>query len=464
MKYIKLYHTISLSAILALTPVALTSCDDDTDPTPIASTSQLTSGAVTYNSLSFTWEPVDNAVQYGCQLTDANGEAVDAKVTKSTSVTFTGLEAATTYTLNVWAYAAVGGPYATSEPVTITATTTALSQLAAPHVAIDNRAGTVTASWNAVEGATSYQVTLALDGETLSSSEETGTSYSWSGLEKGNYIVTVRAISTIAGYEPISAPAQATFVIDRAEIWRAEGTYTRATDGAKWGATLVAYSDDTYQLLNWYNGGTSLDFSFDPAVDEEERFALIGDYEYDYNTGAYYVPTGLASPATVPVYTWYGYSNLTGDRKSGEISLYIYDTNSFDIFTWDTSAAGITADDLAGTWSSVQTGLEYDWDTDSWPDFNYSQSVTVTKIDDKTVSFDGIIWSGYTLVGTIDSASRTITIKPQEWGYYTFGAEDDVNGSVVATIEDNGNIRLAGFTAWYMGYTYYYDTEVIMSR
>ncbi|MDE7236988.1 MAG: fibronectin type III domain-containing protein, partial [Paramuribaculum sp.] len=191
MKYIKLYHTISLSAILALTPVALTSCDDDTDPTPIASTSQLTSGAVTYNSLSFTWEPVDNAVQYGCQLTDANGEAVDAKVTKSTSVTFTGLEAATTYTLNVWAYAAVGGPYATSEPVTITATTTALSQLAAPHVAIDNRAGTVTASWNAVEGATSYQVTLALDGETLSSSEETGTSYSWSGLEKGNYIVTV---------------------------------------------------------------------------------------------------------------------------------------------------------------------------------------------------------------------------------------------------------------------------------
>lgn len=464
MKQTKLYHTISLAALLTVTPVALTSCDDDTDPAPIAATSQLTPGTVSYDALSFTWAPVDNAVQYGCQLTDAEGEVVDAKVTKSTEVTFTGLKAATTYTLNVWAYAVPGGPYTTSEPVTITATTSALSMLAAPQLTVENRAGTVTASWNPVEGATSYKVTLSRDGQTVSTDEEAETSHYWSGLEMGNYIVTVQAQSTTPGYEPSSAPAQGTFVINRAEIWRASGTYTRSSDGAKWGATLVAYSDDTYQLLNWYGGDASLDFAVDPTLGEEDRFSLIGDYTYDDATGSYYVPTGLASPSTVSVYPWYGYSDLTGNKNAGELSLYIYDTFSNDIFTWDNSVAGITADDLTGTWNSVQTGLEYDYDTDSWPDFTSDYPVTVTKIDDTTLSFDGIIWTDAPVIGILDSASRTITFKPQEWGYYTFGAEDDVNGKVIATIDEDGKIRLAGFTAWYAGYYYYYDMEVIMSR
>jgi len=464
MKQSKLYHAISLAAMLAVIPAALTSCDDDTDPAPIAATSQLKPGAVSYDALSFTWEPVDNAVQYGCKLTDAEGEAVDAKVTKTTEVTFSGLKPATTYTLNVWAYAVPGGPYTTSEPVTITATTSALSSLAAPQLAIENRAGTVTASWSAVEGATSYTVTLSRDGQAVSTDEETETSHSWSGLEMGNYIVTVQALSTTPGYEPTSAPAQATFVIDRAEIWRVAGTYTRSTDGAKWGATLVAYSDDTYQLLNWYGGDASLDFAVDPTLGEEDRFSLTGDYEYDESTGSYYVPTGLASPATVTVYPWYGYSNLTGDKNAGELSLYIYDSSSYDLFTWDTAVAGITADDLTGTWNSVQTGLEYDYDTDSWPDFTNDNTVTVTKIDDNTLSFNGIIWPDSPIIGTLDSASRTITFKPQEWGYYTFGDEDNIDGAVVATIDEEGKIRLAGFTAWYAGYSYYYDVEVIMSR
>lgn len=464
MKYIKLYHAISLASILAVTPATLTSCDDDTDPTPIAATSQLKSDALSYNSLSFTWEPVDNAVQYGCQLTDASGEVIDAKVTKATTVTFTGLQAATTYTLNVWAYAVPGGPYTTSEPVTITATTSALSQLTVPQLTVENRAGTVTASWNPVEGATSYKVTLSRDGQTVSTDEETETSHYWSGLEMGNYIVTVQALSTTPGYEPSSAPAQGTFVINRAEIWRASGTYVRSSDGAKWGATLVAYSDDTYQLLNWYDGDVSLDFAVDPTLGEEDRFSLIGDYEYDSSTGSYYVPTGLPSPATVTVYPWYGYSNLVGDKNAGELSLYIYDTESYDIFTWNSSASAITADDIIGTWNSVQTGLAYDYDTDSWPDFTNDNMVTVTKIDDNTLSFDGILWPGYPIIGTLDGVTRTITFKAQEWGVYSFGSEDDVNGSVKATIDEEGNIRLAGFTAWYAGYYYYYDTEVIMSR
>lgn len=464
MKYIKLYHAISLASILAVTPATLTSCNDDTDPTPIAATSQLKSDALSYNSLSFTWEPVENAVQYGCQLTAANGEVIDAKVTKATTVTFTGLQAATTYTLNVWAYAVPGGPYTTSEPVTITATTSALSQLTVPQLTVENRAGTVTASWNPVEGATSYKVTLSRDGQTVSTDEETETSHYWSGLEMGNYIVTVQALSTTPGYEPSSAPAQGTFVINRAEIWRASGTYVRSSDGAKWGATLVAYSDDTYQLLNWYDGDVSLDFAVDPTLGEEDSFSLIGDYVYDNATGAYQVPTGLTSPATVLVYPWYGYSYLTGNKNAGELSLYIYDTFSNDIFTWDNSIAGITADDLAGTWNSVQTGLEYDYDTDSWPDFTNDNMVTVTKIDDNTLSFDGILWPGYPIIGTLDGVTRTITFKAQEWGVYSFGSEDDVNGSVKAIIGEDGNIRLAGFTAWYAGYYYYYDTEVIMSR
>ncbi|WP_304679290.1 hypothetical protein, partial [uncultured Muribaculum sp.] len=72
--------------------------------------------------------------------------------------------------------------------------------------------------------------------------------------------------------------------------------------------------------------------------------------------------------------------------------------------------------------------------------------------------------SGYPIVGKVDLDNRTITFEPQSWGTYVFASEIDSNQAVVATIGDDMSVTIAGWSAWYDGYPYIYDSRSVYTK
>jgi len=89
------------------------------DGTPIASPSVSVVGT-TWNSISYSWTPVEGAVEYGYFLYDENNELVEGDLTKLTEVTIDGLDYNANYTMKVFAYAAVNHESASSECAELT--------------------------------------------------------------------------------------------------------------------------------------------------------------------------------------------------------------------------------------------------------------------------------------------------------------------------------------------------------
>ena len=75
----------------------------------------MTNSLATVSSLTFTWDKVKGASSYSGELKNTYGEVVDGIVTVSTTATFTGLQSNTTYTLDIYAYTAVGSGNTTSQ-------------------------------------------------------------------------------------------------------------------------------------------------------------------------------------------------------------------------------------------------------------------------------------------------------------------------------------------------------------
>lgn len=98
----------------------LSSCSDDDDKTPLASPA--VTCEATYDTLTFSWNAVANATNYGYQFCDAEGLAIEAGVTENRTVTFTELTPDTSYILKVWAFAGMDGDYST-EASSLTAKT-----------------------------------------------------------------------------------------------------------------------------------------------------------------------------------------------------------------------------------------------------------------------------------------------------------------------------------------------------
>lgn len=124
-----------LLGLLAAAMLAVTSwsCSDNDTITPLSKAS-MTAGDITYNSLKFSWDKVTDARQYSYQLTRSGSDDIlETGVTKETSVSFTGLQHDTEYTLTVLAYAAMGSAHSTSEPIILTARTADLTTLATPE-------------------------------------------------------------------------------------------------------------------------------------------------------------------------------------------------------------------------------------------------------------------------------------------------------------------------------------------
>lgn len=443
-------------ALVGLLSSGLAACSDDDYKAPLEAAKPVHDGA-TYNSLTFHWDKVPGAVQYGYQLTGPGDVEVVTDVTNLTEVSITGLEPATTYKLSVWAYASFESDNTTSV-ATLEATTAPIIKLSTPVLTVTNEGRAIVVTWDADENAKEYAYSCMIGNILYDEGTVTSPSVTFRNLPKGDYSVSVTAVTDEGGYES-SAPGVATFAVTRSELWRVKGTY-EAASGGSWDATLVAYDDNSYVLLAWYGvEGYNLEFAIDEN-DADGPMILTGDYSYDSSTGYYYVPVDAQNG--VYVYPWSGYSNLSGDAVAGELTLSVYSSDyGTDVFVW-----GLSIDSLVGEYDYVTEGNDmYLSNPDSdWNSFSYSGTVNVEKVGDDSLSFDGLFWSGYPIVGKVDLDNRTITFEPQSWGTYVFASEIDSNQAVVATIGDDMSVTIAGWSAWYDGYPYIYDSRSVYTK
>lgn len=463
------------------------SCSDDDGPKPALQDPEVTETAAAYNSLSFEWSDVPNAVQYGYQLFDSEGNALQSGVTHDKSVTITGLKPATTYTLKVWAFASMDGDYSTPPAVSLTATTDPLIKLATPQnlqLEAQNEY-TYTATWDAVENATDYVWTIrATDGTLASTDTITTTKASIKNLADGDYIFSVYAAAH-DGYDTSdSASAEFNILNPTAPLYTVTGTYYSAQLNKSWPATMVANADGTYSILAFYGvEGYNLDFKVNED-DTDDMFEILnGEYVYDETVGYYswQVPTGLSNPSMLITYPWYNYGGFEGDANEGEVYIYTYWNNysdgDYDEFTWSSSGSGSgtisSVDDLTGTYDCHFTGWDYyltgsgetTWD-DTWTDY-----ATITKVNNTTVSIDGLFWTEEPVEGVVNFANMTITleVKSDYCSWYTLASIENYDVPVVATISADGTVTVADWALWYNygtdaspeWYTYLEGTSVL---
>ena len=146
----------SILFLLIAVSLGFSSCSDDDVVKTQLEAPAISSDITKATSLSFNWQPVAGATQYAYELYDANDNRVLGDMTSGTTLIATGLEPTTTYTLKVWAYAALTGDKSTSPIATLTATTTAQTPLANPVPSASSANGGVTITWPEVENATGY--------------------------------------------------------------------------------------------------------------------------------------------------------------------------------------------------------------------------------------------------------------------------------------------------------------------
>ena len=260
MKRIYSFNLSRLAGIFLLSALCvLSSCkDDDTVLTPLPAPEAGLYQA-TVSSLTFYWDKVANATQYAYELLNPEGDKVTGGVTEGTVAVLTGLKDNTDYKFTVWAYGPFEGDYSKSPVAEISGRTPAIVQLATPKLTVLVNGGAV-ATWDEVPNATHYVLTISINGGKESSWDITGTEIMIGNLSTGTYTVTLKAVSDDEAFSD-SELATATFVIEKKEAWRVDGTFDDGA-GNNWPVTMIAWDNGTYTLKDWYNvKGYDLEFS-----------------------------------------------------------------------------------------------------------------------------------------------------------------------------------------------------------
>ena len=449
MKRIYSFNLSRLAGIFLLSALCvLSSCkDDDTVLTPLPAPEAGLYQA-TVSSLTFYWDKVANATQYAYELFSPEGDKVTGGVTEGTVAVLTGLKDNTDYKFTVWAYGPFEGDYSKSPVAEISGTTPAIVQLATPKLTVLVNGGAV-ATWDEVPNATHYVLTISINGGKESSWDITGTEIMIGNLSTGTYTVTLKAVSDDEAFSD-SELATATFVIEKKEAWRVDGTFDDGA-GNNWPVTMIAWDNGTYTLKDWYNvEGYDLEFS----VNDDTSISILNYYEpYLPNI---WVEAGIEEDnGWIQLYTAGGYSSFAGSKsEGGSVWFYSYKTEGYPEFTW-TGDGGSLIDDLVGTYSQNSTGSQI-FDGSNWVDFTSTNDVVIEKIDDNTVSVTGLLYEDNTLKASVDAEAKTLTFEPQTWlDWYVFCVYDSPTTSVVATIAD-GVITMSNWTAYYTDYSYSY--------
>ncbi len=434
-----------LLAVLGL--AALSSCSRKV-PTPLDSP-QPTLAAATVSSLTFSWKAVTNAVEYTYELCDAADDKVESGSTKALVITFTGLTENTTYTFKLTANCDESdGDHEMSKTATVSGTTAKIQPLKAPVPVAKFEKGVVTVTWEAIENADSYSYFYGIvDSENMITGTTNETSLSIEDLELGSYGFAIQATSADEAYSD-SEYGKCEFTVEAVEMWSKEGFFFDGA-GKYWRANLVAMSDGSYSLKNWYNiEGYDLNFT----VNEEDGAMQITNYTEGSDESYFYVNAGLENP--VCLYPVGGYSNFGGDASGGEFYVYSFYTNAYAYFQWPApEGAAVTADEIAGTYAQNSNYWYYG---SSWEAYSSDNDVTIKKVDDTTITISNLIWSdGGDITATLDPSTGIITVAPQDYYGWVFAGFSETL-PVIGAYKD-GVIGLNYWNLWYKydGYDYY---------
>lgn len=457
-----------LLGLLAAAMLAVTSwsCSDDDALTPLDKTS-MTAGDITYNSLKFSWDKVRDARQYSYQLTRSGSDDIlETGITKETSVSFTGLQHDTEYTLTVLAYAAMESANTTSEPIVLTARTADLTTLASPQSTWTREINTLIITWDAVNGARDYAYSLTdAEGNSIGAGSTFSTSVEFSAMQTGTYTFTLTAQTEAEGFRD-SSPATLSidFVREHEQIWHTTAYYSSSLLDTTWPVEIIAYDDNSYRLMSWY-GTEGYDFAF--SLDENnasDMFRPDASYSYNSSTGAYSVPTGLASPANVNVFASGNKCAFEGNAGSGSIVLSVSDGSKTgnDRVTW-----GATLEDFVGTWTCDFAG--YDTSSSDYDEFYTGQVDIALGTEENTLlvplpTYMGFYWGNGVATLKVDMSTMTFTTQPLSFNYagyiYILAGTSSDSAPLTGKLTEKG-ITFDGIQIWCSGYTYLYDTSYL---
>ena len=129
------------------------------------------------------------------------------------------------------------------------------------------------------------------------------------------------------------------------------------------------------------------------------------------------------------------------------------------------NAAVSSIDDLAGTYDPSISGWQWFNYTD-WQSFTSNHTVTITKVDNTTITIKNLLGYSSTLTGTVDMTAKTITIAPTSGfnSWFTLAGKESATTNITGTFDDNGDITFSALSAWYDGTDYFYDAAVTLSK
>lgn len=440
------FNNIAMMVALASVLFGSVACGDEPAPSPLDLPAGEMSDA-TYNSLSFTWEKVKDAVQYSYQLSEsASGEIVSTDVTRQTNASFTGLEPSTDYTLTVLAYAAYDSYYTTSEPSVLTARTADLVAVGTPRPEMSRDVNTLYISWDYVDNADSYLWRLYdAAGNLLESGETSGYYVQFDDMKSGNFSFTVTALTSAPGFKDgETGRLDFEFVRERVEIWRLTGTYFSSLLEAIWNADLVAYDNGSYTIESWY-GVEGYDFTF--TVDGNGVFSCPSS-----------VPTGLEVPAEVHV-TAAG-SSMEGNSANGKVTLSVSDgtDSGKDELSWSSETCSI--DDLCGEWVRHYTCYDNYYEEG----YDNTMSVTVTKVDDNTIRVPLPLYNDEYANVTVNLETMTYTLEPTAMNVgYVFASSAGENVAITGMISPT-RFFVNNWGLFWGGYNDYVNTMMEFYR
>jgi hypothetical protein len=393
----------------------LTACSDDDDPVsePVTLVTPVKSGdaVATENSLTFSWQSVANAGSYSYVLKDASGATIKSGTTTSTSINFSGLEANSTYTLEVTAISSDTSAYKDSNTLTLTGTTSAPQPvaLATPKVSAQVAARTVV-TWDAVDNAESYTYSYALSSGTVEGST-TDTSLTIDFLPVDTD-VTISVVATNASDELSLDSEAGTYVAKRTRsvVESVEGINAYSPSSST--RTLISYSDGSYVIPAWY-GVEGYDFEF--MLNEDGSILPNAWYE----SGWYWLATGVDENGSW-FYVDEGYGALEGDFTYGDIWFWDNAANAYYYYAWH---------HYNGTWTKPDGSV-----VETYVQDNYDDSYTIKN------------WygnEGYDFTFTLDENNGLVPSSEYycsgDWYWVQYG-DDENDGSWIYTT--------GGYSAW----------------
>lgn len=317
--------------------IGFVGCSDDDAILPMLDTPEVSLTGSTFKSLSFEWDKVENALQYGYQLVDADEAAVASGVVKKTSVKISGLKADSEYTLRVWPFAGLNVNYSTPPAVEISAKTEPIIKLGTPTVSVAFDGNKTVISWTRVDNAETYAYTLFKDGEQIRKGEPSSLTLTLRNLEEGSYTFNIQAKTTEEGFSNGDIVSE-TFRIgeEKPDTWTVTGIYQNDFTGDYYDVTLTKNEDGTYTIAKFW-GYDGYDLVFD--VDDDGYVTFTNAVtEAGYNN---YKWIWASEETALWVYVVTGdpdYSPMfNGDESGGDFWFGYYDDNNdweVDYMSW----------------------------------------------------------------------------------------------------------------------------------